>query len=179
MTILIGTDTETTGFSAAKGDRIIEICLGMWELESRTKLREFSFRINPLRDIPEKATAVHGIRIEDLRDCPAWEKVAPAIRAVLAKGDILVAHNVAFDAPFIGEELIRVGQPVPDIKTFCTMSNGRWATPTGKNPKLGELCWALEVDYDPSQAHGAGYDVDVMMQCLWKGIDRNLFQLPL
>jgi DNA polymerase-3 subunit epsilon len=177
--IIAGCDTETTGFSAAKGDRIIEVSLGLWDFDTRAKLRDYTFRINPLRDIPEKATAVHGIRIEDLRDSPTWDKVAPAINAVLKKADLLVCHNVDFDAPFIGEELIRVGQVPPPITTFCTMKNGRWATSNGKNPKLGELCWALKVDYDPAQAHGAGYDVDVMMQCLWAGVDRGLFQLPL
>lgn len=177
--LLCGLDTETTGFRADKGDRIVEICMSLWDLETRKKVRHWDFRVNPLREIPAAASQVHGIYTQDLVDAPTWEKVAPAVNAILGKSTVMIAHNIKFDAPFIGAELLRVGQQPPDIKTFCTMENGRWATPNGKVPKLGELCWALEVEYDPLKAHSAGYDVDVMMQCLWKGMDRGLFQIPI
>ncbi len=58
------------------------------------------------------------------------------------------------------------------------MKNGRWATANGKNPKLGELCWALQVDYDPALAHAAEYDVQKTAECLWRGVDAGLYKLP-
>lgn len=177
--IICGIDTETTGFNPEKGDRIVEICMSLWDYSTRQKLRQWDFRINPLREIPAAASAVHGIYTQDLVDAPVWEKVAPAVNAVLRKSAVMVAHNASFDANFVGLELIRVGLRPPNIKTYCTMENARWATPTGKNPKLGEVCWALDVEYDHSKAHAAGYDVDVMMQCLWKGIDKGLYRLPI
>lgn len=35
------------------------------------------------------------------------------------------------------------------------MENGRWATYDGKSPKLGELCFALGIEYDEGSAHAA------------------------
>jgi len=67
---------------------------------------------------------------------------------------------------------------IPHTEVFDTMTEGRWATPDGKLPKLQELCFALEVEYDTNKAHAAEYDVDVMMECLWKGIDCGFFTLP-
>lgn len=173
-----GLDLETTGFRADKGHRIVEVCLSMYDLALRQKIRHWAFRVNPLRDIPEAASKVHGIYTEDLREAPTWEKVAPAVNAVLAKSDLLIAHNIGFDGPFLGEELLRVGLTPPDTATFCTMENGRWATGTGKNPKLGELCWATKVEYDPAAAHAAEYDVDKMMAALFAGMDMGYFNLP-
>lgn len=172
-------DTETTGFRPDKGHRLVEFSASLYDLATRQKLRNYTIQINPLRDIPADASKVHGIYLEDLHDAPTWEKVAPFVSKLLHKTDLMVAHNLAFDAHFIGEELIRVGQPVPNIATFCTMENGRWATGTGKSPKLAELCWALNVDYDPAKAHRAEYDVDCTAAALFAGLDQGYFTLPI
>lgn len=172
-------DTETTGFRADKGHRIVEWCFQLYDYDTRNLLRTYTQKVHPMREIPADASAVHGIYIEDLVDAPKWEQSAPLVAGILSKAQVFVAHNVDFDAPFIGEELLRVGQPIPNVELFCTMRNSRWATATGKNPKLAELCWALEVDYDPSQAHRAEYDVERTAACLWKGIDLGYYTLPL
>ena len=60
-------DTETTGLSAATGDRLIEI--GCVELMNRRLTgRHLHFYVNPERDIDEGAIAVHGITVEFLAD---------------------------------------------------------------------------------------------------------------
>lgn len=91
--------------------------------------------------------------------------------------DMLIAHNMAFDLPFISMELARINQPIPSKGAFCTMENGRWATFNGKSPKLSELCFALDVSYDQAAAHAADYDVEVMMQCFFKCVYRGVFKL--
>ena len=85
---------------------------------------------------------------------------------------------MGFDGPFIAAELNRIGVNVPDVHSFCTMENARWACPDGKLPRLGELCFAMGVDYDPAKAHAAEYDVQVMMDCYFKGLLRGFYQLP-
>ena len=53
-------DTETTGLDFRKGDRLIEI--GCIELINRIPTgREYHCFINPERDVPAEAEAVHGI----------------------------------------------------------------------------------------------------------------------
>lgn len=179
--ITIG-DLETTGLKQESGHRIIEVSLHVWRYNTLTgacrKAGAYNQRINPMRDIDPAAQAVHGISLADLRGCPEWEDVAGKINKILAHSHIFVAHNAAFDAPFLALELIRVGYSAPKIEVFCTMENGRKATAMGKAPNLGELCWALEVDYDPDAAHAADYDVEVLTECYWRGINTGLFNKP-
>ncbi len=176
--ILASLDTETTGLDVSDGHRIIEICIRCYDLATRRLKLNFVQRIDPQRSIQTKAQEVHGISLEDLKGCPTWEKVAPKVQLILSRSAVAVAHNAQFDMPFIGLELARVGLDIPEPKVFCTMENGRWATPIGKLPSLQELCFACGIDYDKTKAHAAEYDVEVMTQCLWFGMDQGAFRLP-
>ena len=173
-----GLDIETTGLHADKGDRIIEIALLEYDLASKTLMDTYVQRIHPGRPIDPKAQEVHGISITDLVGCPSWEDVAEEVSRRLARLDLLVAHNMAFDGPFVGLELARVGIALPSVEVFCTMEEGRWATPLGKTPSLKELCFAVNVPYDDAAAHAAEYDVDRMMRCLMRGVERGFYVLP-
>jgi len=175
--IVTGIDLETTGLEQEKGHRIIEICLRAYELESRKLKYSLVQRIHPRRSISQKAQEVHGISIEDLAGCPIWEEVAPKVVAIMKASDLLIAHNMAFDGPFVALELIRIGLKVPEVQSFCTMENGRWSTPLGKKPSLKELCFSLDVPYDPTKAHAADYDVDCMMACFFKALDLGFFEI--
>lgn len=176
-------DIETTGLDYEKGHRIVEFAALLYRFDPDTgeqSLRgKFVQRINPQRAIDPGAQAVHGIRFEDVAACPDWAEVAPKVVKVLSACDFLVAHNGDdFDMPFIAHELIRVGQPVPDVESVDTMKQARWATPMGKLPNLGELCFACGVDYDKAQAHGAEYDVSVMMESFFVAHRKGFIVLP-
>jgi DNA polymerase III subunit epsilon len=175
MTIVCGLDTETTGLTY--GDhRFVEVYAALYELETKTKKFEFFTRINPERSISADAERIHKISAADLVSSPTWNKVGPALRKVLSKAELLVAHNgVGFDMPFINYELERIAQPRIVTPCFDTMLEARWATPLGKNPNLGELCYACDVPYDPTKAHAADFDVGVMMECFFRGIDWGFF----
>lgn len=178
MTRIIGLDTETTGLDPAKGHKLIEVALLEYDFATRKLVDSFVQRIDPERPIDEGASEVHGIVYSDLAGCPTFSSVAGEIVKRIEQGAIMVAHNMKFDAPFLAHELAVVGQAAPKIELFCTMENARWATWNGKYPQLGELCFALGVDYDPSKAHAAEYDVSVMIECLWRGLDRGFYTLP-
>lgn len=173
--LITGLDTETTGLSQVNGDKIIEVALLTYDWQSRELVDRYVQRIDPQRPIDPKAQAVHGISYEELVGQPVWDDVAEEIRSRMAKSDLLIAHNMGFDGPFLAGEIARVGLRVPTTPSFCTMENGRWACFDGKLPKLMELCEALGVHYDPEAAHAADYDVEVMMQAFWKSCDRGFF----
>lgn len=172
MKIWAGYDIETTGLSQPDGHRIIEVGIAIYA-ESEpgyAELKgEYVQRINPQRPIDPKAQDVHGISFADVEKCPLWhDGPAAKVQSLLSRVHGIVAHNgESFDMPFTNGELTRVG--LPEIKTplVDTMLESRWATPMGKYPSLKELCFATEVDYDPEQAHGALYDVHVMMQAFF------------
>lgn len=174
---IIGLDTETTGLSQPEGHRIIEIAFLTYDFASRELEDTWVQRFNPERPIDPGAQEVHGIAYTDVMLCPKWEEFAEEIADRISKVDLLVAHNMDFDGPFIAGELLRAGVAAPSVQSFCTMKSGRWACVDGKFPKLGELCFALGVEYDPSLAHAAEYDVQKTMECFFKGYDRGFYKV--
>lgn len=179
--IVTGVDIETTGLNVNDGHRIIEIALDIHRFDGKklTRVKTFNQRIDPQRGIDKGAQDIHGISYDMLKGSPTWDVVAPNIGRIIAATKILVAHNADFDAPFIGAELNRVKQPIPKCSVFCTMENGRFATPLGKLPSLVELCWACGVDFDETSAHAADYDIIKTMECLQRGIDLGYYKLPI
>lgn len=182
LTLTIG-DIESTGLEQKDGHRIIEVAFAVFAYNTdddthRQLGKTWVQRINPMRTIDPAAEAVHKISLPMLRGCPTWDVVAPTVNKILSKTNIFVAHNAAFDAPFLALELLRAGFPIPNFDVFCTMDNGRGSTGMGKAPNLGELCFACGVEYDPDAAHAADYDTDVLAQCYWRGIEIGLFKKP-
>lgn len=157
-------DIESTGVNEPE-ERIIEIACQLADLDTEQLVAEHVWRCNPLRKINAKAQKVHGIRLDELEHEPLWDQVAPLVRGVIEDPEVqlMVAHNGDFfDFPFIDRELVRVGHQIVWPRKFDTMTNARWATANGKNPRLGELATCLDIPYDPSNAHAASYDVSVM-----------------
>ena len=88
-------DTETTGLSAATGDRILEVgCVEI--VDRRLTGNNKHFYINPERDSHEEALRVHGITSEFLADKPKFAQIADELFDYLA-GTELIIHNAPFD----------------------------------------------------------------------------------
>lgn len=177
--LVAGLDIESTGLSQPDGDRIIEIAIAVHDLDTKARVGAFETRINPQRSIDPAAQAVHGISFEMLAESPLWSAVAPKVAALLSKCHYVIAHNgLGFDMPFVYGELQREGLALPQVGLVDTMLQARWATPDGSLPNLGALCFACGVEYDKAKAHGALYDVDVMMASFFSQFERGFFSLP-
>lgn len=172
--IYTGFDLETTGL-LDPSQRIVEIAAVMYDDTAKKRL-SWVQRVNPGRPIEPKAQAVHGISDADVAGEPLLEKVAPKLAEILRRSDVVVAHNgKGFDIPFVQQEFDRISVPLPAIKLVDTMLEARWATPWGKLPNLGELCFSCRVDYDPEKAHSAEYDVEVMMASFFHARKKGFF----
>lgn len=150
-------DTETTGLDARKGDRLIEI--GCIEIVNRIPTgREFHRYINPQRDVPAEAVAVHGLTTEMLLDKPLFSEVAQEFLDFIA-GDTLVAHNAVFDVGFLNAELERWGHPTPISmsRVVDTLQLARRKHPAGPN-SLDALCKRYGIDNSKRIKHGALMD---------------------
>ena len=102
-------DTETTGLDPLQGHRLIEI--GCVELVNRIPSGQVFHRyLNPDRDIPIEAFAIHGISSDFLQDKPRFREIADELIAFIADAPI-VAHNANFDLSFVNAELERCGKP--------------------------------------------------------------------
>jgi DNA polymerase-3 subunit epsilon len=104
-------DTETTGLDPFQGHRVVEI--GCVELVNRIPSGQVFHRyINPERDMPAEAFAVHGLSIDFLKDKPLFGDIADDLVAFIGDAP-LVAHNASFDLGFLNAELERAArQPV-------------------------------------------------------------------
>lgn len=174
--IVAGLDFETTG-KLEPDHRIIEASIQLYR--GGAKIWSYEQRIDPQRSISADAQRVHKIASSDLIGMPTWDAVAPTINAILARADVIVAHNgLEFDKLFAEMEMKRIGLTLTEKPWIDTMADGVWATPDGKKPRLGELAFACGVDYDPSKGHAADYDVAVMMDCFYRGLAWNFYSLP-
>ncbi|WP_112320854.1 DNA polymerase III subunit epsilon [Oceanibium sediminis] len=155
-------DTETTGFSPEDGDRIVEI--GAVELLNHMPTgRTYHQYINPLRDMPEEAFAVHGISEEFLRDKPVFADIAQAFLDFVS-GAKLVIHNAAFDMKFLNAELGWCDKPkLPYEVALDTLEIARKRFPGAQN-SLDALCRRFGVDNSSREKHGALLDSEILAE---------------
>lgn len=171
-------DTETTGLSAEKGDKIIELALLTYDLDSRTLVDRYVQRFDPERPVSAGAQDVHGIMYSDLVGCPKFAEHAEEIAGHFLRSDLAAAHNAYFDICFLVEEFKATTVPFPDVTGFDTMESSRWACADGKYPRLEELCFALNIPFDKSAAHSAEYDVSVMARAFFEAVKRGVWTFP-
>lgn len=97
-------DLETTGINIT-ADRIVEISIIKvypdGHEDSKTR------RINPEMPIPADATAIHGIKDEDVAQCPTFRQVARSLADYLRGCDIAGYNSNRFDIPMLDQEFHR------------------------------------------------------------------------
>lgn len=155
-------DTETTGFDPDTGDRIVEI--GAVELMNHLPTgRHFHVYINPERDMPPEALAVHGLSTEFLSDKPRFAEVCGDFIDFI--GDArLVIHNAAFDMKFLNAELRRAGHPaMPMSRALDTVAMAREKFP-GAPVSLDALCRRWGIDNSNRTLHGALLDSQLLAE---------------
>lgn len=155
-------DTETTGMDPAEGDRLVEI--GCVELMNHVPTgRTYHVYINPERDVPAGAVAVHGLTAEFLKDKPVFSQIYTDFLDFVAEGQ-LVIHNAAFDMKFLNAELKKVGhKPIPEKRATDTLMIARKKFP-GSPASLDALCRRFQVDNSGRDLHGALLDAQLLAE---------------
>lgn len=170
-------DTETTGLDPYQGHRLIEI--GCIELLNRIPTSQVFHRyVNPQRDIPAEAFAVHGLSVEFLSDKPLFAEIA--LELVDFLGDApLIAHNAAFDLGFLNAELERVERPpIPRTRLVDTLLLARRKYPGAQN-RLDDLCQRFRIDTSRRKKHGALLDAELLADVYLELIEARQAQLGL
>lgn len=115
-------DVETTGTSAAGGDRVTEIAAVV--VQDGRIGESFHTLLNPERPIPRYITQLTGISPSMVKDAPRFRDVRAQLRALF--GDhVFVAHNAPFDWGFVNMELDRAGDDPLDNAQLCTVRLAR------------------------------------------------------
>jgi len=152
-------DTETTGLDPAAGHRIVEIAAV--ELHHHVPTgRKLHRYVNPERDMPEDALAVHGLTQEFLAAHPPFAAVAEELLAFIGD-DPVVIHNAEFDLAFLNAELARLGCGPLQCAFVDTLGLARRRFP-GAPASLDALCRRFEIDLTEREKHGAEIDCHLL-----------------
>ncbi len=167
-------DVETTGLSAAYGDRIIEVAVV--KVRDGKIVDRFESLINPQRDIPYVATMVHGITDHQVANAPYANEVIPKLCNFI--GDAcLIGHNLRFDLNFLNNECDLIGlDPLEDVFTLDTIRMAKGLYPGMSSYALGSV--VLNLGIRQRGAHRAMEDVlmttDLFLKLCDKAQQRNI-----
>jgi DNA polymerase III subunit epsilon len=148
-------DTETTGLDPGDGHRIVEIaCIEL--VHHIPTGRSFHRYVNPERDMPEDALAVHGLTAEFLARHPPFAAVLDELLGFIG-ADPLVIHNAEFDLAFLNAELARQQREPITSGYVDTLAMARRRFP-GSPSSLDALCRRFAIDLSGRVEHGAEID---------------------
>lgn len=155
-------DTETTGLDPLRGDRLVEIgCVEM--VNHMPTGQTFHVYINPQRDMPQEAFAVHGLSAEFLSDKPLFTAVAEDFLTFIGDAPLII-HNASFDIGFINAELDRISRAaIPRDRLVDTLMLARRKHP-GVSNRLDDLCSRYSIDNSRRTKHGALLDAELLAE---------------
>jgi DNA polymerase-3 subunit epsilon len=118
----VAIDVETTGLDR-EADRIIELAIQRFRFDDRGRIVQVGlprvWREDPGIPIDPKITKLTGLAAEDVAGQEIDDTMAVDI---LSSADIIVAHNAAFDRPFVDRRLPAIaGKP-----WACSMAELDW-----------------------------------------------------
>jgi DNA polymerase-3 subunit epsilon len=170
-------DTETTGLDPAQGHRLVELaCI---ELLNRIPTgATFHAYLNPDRDMPAEAFAIHGLSGEFLKDKPRFADVAGDFLIFLGDAPLII-HNAGFDHGFLNAELKRVERTlIARERLVDTLMLARRKHPAGPN-RLDDLCARYGIDNSRRTKHGALLDAELLAEVYLELIGARQAQLGL
>lgn len=170
-------DTETTGLDPYQGHRVVEI--GCVELFNRIPTgQNFHRYVNPEREMPAEAFAVHGLSAEFLKDHPCFAEVVDELLQFVGDAPLII-HNAAFDLAFLNAELERCGRPlIVRDRLVDTLLLARRKHPAGAN-SLDQLCVRYAIDNSRRTKHGALLDAEILAEVYIELIGARQAQLGL
>ncbi|NHT16274.1 exonuclease domain-containing protein [Cellulomonas sp. IC4_254] len=177
---LLGFDTETTGVDTDH-DRIVTAALVRRDRDG-THVR--TWLVDPGVEIPEGASAIHGISTEHAREHGveprgALEEIATAIADAVREGVPVVAYNASFDLCLLESELRRhdlptvedrLGGELRPVIDPLVLDRAEDRYRSGKR-KLVDLCGVYQV-VDTGSLHTADVDVVATLDVLERIVGR-------
>lgn len=168
-------DFESTGLDI-RADRIVTAAL--WRVDPAAGTKEkLSWLVDPGVEIPEEATAIHGITTEHAvqNGRPAAEavtEIAAALEKVAADGLPVVVYNAPYDLGLLSAELERHGLAagfLRDLRVIDPLVLDKHTDPYRRGGrKLTDVCAHHGVPLDESQAHGAAADALAAARLAWR-----------
>jgi len=167
-------DTETTGLT---DPRVCEIALCVVDLSPSSPgelkiIARHAKLLNPGKAIEPSAVRVHGIRDEDVRDCPTladvWEKLVAWVEKYATRPGHppqIVAHNAAYDRRAISSSLPLLPGELPAWHWRCSVALAKRVTPglpsysLHDDPSRSKVGLATSLGLTKGESHRAMGDV--------------------
>ena len=146
-------DCETTG-TDPDVDEIVSLAIVLLDRDG-IETGRFSSLVRPSCAIPQDATAVHGIRDEDVAGAPTFGQVAGRLLG-LFEGRVFVAHNASFDLAMLHGAFQAAGLDYRPAAVGCTLDAFRVFEPLAEDHRLETTCRRHGVVLD--DAHDATRD---------------------
>ena len=171
-------DTETTGLDPAQGHRLVE--LGCVELLNRIPTgNTFHVYLNPERDVPAEAAAIHGLTTDFLKNQPCFIDIVDDFLEFIGGDAPLVIHNAGFDHGFLCAELTRVERAlIARERLVDTLALARRKHSAGPY-SLDALCTRYGIDNSRRTKHGALLDAEILAEVYVELIGARQAQLGL
>ncbi len=157
---LIVFDVETTGTHIDR-DQIIELSAqhGLGP-DARSK----TWRFKPSVPISPGAQRVHGISMDDLKDCEPFSAYAQQLHGVFEKTDVIVGYNVSFDIGMLQSEFQRAKIPLLDLTDKLIIDPFRlWQR---MEPRTLQDAHRRFVGSEFEEAHSANADIEATARVL-------------
>ncbi len=170
-------DTETTGLDPGQGHRLVEV--GCIELLNRIPTgATFHAYLNPDRDMPAEAFAIHGLSTDFLKGHRRFVEIVDEFLVFIGDAP-LVIHNAGFDHAFLCAELKRAERGlIARERLIDTLLLARRKHPAGPN-RLDDLCARYGIDNSRRTKHGALLDAEILAEVYVELIGARQAQLGL
>lgn len=153
-------DTETTGLSALKGDRIIELA-AVELIDHLPTGRFFHSYINPNRTVPIESIRIHNLTNNFVADKPHFSEIVKNFLCFI-RHSVLIIHNAAFDMAFLNNEIKISGLEVFNPKVVDTLLLAKEKYP-GSSVSLDSLCKRFDIDTSNRKKRGHGALIDSIL----------------
>jgi DNA polymerase-3 subunit epsilon len=130
--------------------------------------KSFHEYVQPERDVPMEAQAVHGITEEFLADKALFSTIADQFIEFITGAELII-HNAPFDLGFLDNELAiagkMIGKKYPKVSDICKITDSlklaRRKHPGQKN-NLDALCRRYGIINTHRELHGALLDSEIL-----------------
>lgn len=167
-------DTETQGDDPSRHG-VIEVAAILFDLQYKTQIEAFA---SLLPATSNEAEAINGIPAAVLDDAfmssvDTWARV----RGLAQVSDVILAHNVEFDRPFVqiatgGPLLLRDADKGPEAPWVCTCNDVDW--PKQHKPGMGLVALAMAHGLGVSGAHRAMADADLIARLITRACELGM-----
>ena len=119
MNMFVYLDTETTGLSASRGDKIVEISI----IDDKGNVL-IDTLVNPERKIPYGAESVHGINNDMVASSPILEEILPDVDNAI-RGKEVIIYNSSYDIQFFPDKLQQASRVSCAMKAYSNSIGSR------------------------------------------------------